>query len=90
MACMQVTATASLPPTNRPHFNDSHPPPYTHNPHRVKVALGTPLHARHSGDFRKDLYLSCLLEQALAATTVQPRIPTRIQVRCRLLGGAHT
>jgi hypothetical protein len=77
---VQMFATASLPPTARPHLNDQFMPPYLHNPERTKVALGTPLHARHPGDFRKDSYMSCMLEQALAATGHKQLAPMRIQV----------
>lgn len=77
---MQMFATASLPPTGRPHHNDMFVPPYQYLRERTKVALGTPLHARHAADFRKDLYLSCLLEQALGATGGDMIIPMRIQV----------
>lgn len=78
---MQMHATASLPSTSRPHFNDMHVPPYQNSPERTKVALGTPLHARHPSDFRKDVYQSCLLEQAMAATAQGLLVPMRVQVQ---------
>jgi hypothetical protein len=86
---MQVSATASLPPSGRPVYSDTFVSPYRLSAAGTKVAVSTPLRMRHhSADVRRDLFHSCLLEQALHASAPRSVVPMRVTVRpCSHLRG---